>query len=327
MKAGPIRVGVIGVGHLGRHHARIYHALPDAELVFIADTNAKNLAENAAKYPCKAVDDFRKMLDQVDAVSVAVPTTEHYPIADACLKNSVHVLVEKPITGTVDQGTRLVRLAEDKKLILMVGQSERFNPAIAAVINEVSDPKFIEVHRLGPFSTRATDVDVVLDLMIHDVDLILNWVDSEVEEIRAMGVPVLSERLDIANARIQFKSGCTANVTASRISMQATRKVRIFQEDQYLSIDCLNQEISCFRRRKGEISPQMNPMSLIEPVSFNIEKIEPLRAEISAFVQSIQQNRLPPVTGRAGLKALTVCENISAEIRKNLAGHNQSHVL
>jgi predicted dehydrogenase len=317
MKPDILRAGVVGIGHLGRHHARIYHELEGVELRAVADLNSEAVSQCHEKFGCKTVTHFKDLMDEVDIVSIAVPTTSHYEVAVEFLKAGKHVLVEKPITSTVDQGRELVDLANDNNLILMVGQSERFNPAIASVISHVSDPKFIEVHRLGPFSTRATDVDVVLDLMIHDVDLILNWVNSDVYEIRAMGVPVLSNRIDIANARIQFASGCTANITASRISLKATRKIRIFQRDNYLSIDCLNQEISCFRRRK-DIQQPANPMDMIEPVFYKIEKIEPLKSEISSFVHAVRKDHAPPVTGEAGLKALDVCQKISAEIRRNL---------
>ncbi|MBN1552340.1 Gfo/Idh/MocA family oxidoreductase, partial [bacterium] len=233
------------------------------------------------------------------------------------LKTHIHVLVEKPITENLDDGKLMIETAKNNNLVLMVGQSERFNPAISAVSGFIKDPRFIEVHRLGPFTTRAIDVDVVLDLMIHDVDLILKWVDSDIIEIRAMGVPVLSDRIDIANARIEFQSGCTANITASRISMKSTRKVRVFQPESYVSIDCMNQTIDCFKKRGGSVDSSQ-PMNLIEPVQFSIDKVEPLKAEITAFIESVKGLTPPPVPGEAGLKALDVCQQITHLIRSKL---------
>lgn len=315
--SGKLRAGVVGVGHLGRHHARIYNEIADVELVGVADVNETSLNGITSKFNCKGYSDFRDLIEDVDLVSVAVPTTEHFAVAGPFLAAGKHVLVEKPITSTVDEGDRLVRQARENDRVLMVGQSERFNPAIASASEFVKFPRFIEVHRLGPFTTRATDVDVVLDLMIHDIDLILNWVSSEIVDVRASGVPVLTQKIDIANARLEFADGCNANITASRISLQATRKVRVFQKDSYISIDCMNQGISCFRRKAGEV-PTDNPMAAIEPVPFTIEKVEPLFSEISAFVQAVQGKIPAPVPGTAGLKALEVCTIISDLIKKNI---------
>ncbi len=315
--SGKLRAGVIGVGHLGRHHARIYSEIPDVELVGVSDVNADSLNSITSKFNCKGYADYRDMIEQVDLVSVAVPTTEHFAVAGPFLAAGKHVLVEKPITATVDEGNRLVRQAQENDRVLMVGQSERFNPAIASASEFVKAARFIEVHRLGPFTSRATDVDVVLDLMIHDIDLILSWVSSDVVDVRASGVPVLTQKIDIANARIEFADGCNANITASRISLQATRKVRVFQADSYISIDCMNQSISCFRRKAGDVPPD-NPMAAIEPVPFTIDKVEPLYSELSAFVQAVQGKIPAPVPGTAGLKALEMCTLISDLIRKNM---------
>jgi predicted dehydrogenase len=313
MSARKLRAAVVGTGHLGKHHARIYHELGSTELVGVADSNEQILKAITEKYGCPGHRDYKQLFGQVDLVSIAVPTTDHYRVALDFLSNGINVLVEKPITATAEQGKQLIEVARSKGLVLMVGQSERFNPAISAASKVISNPRFIEIHRLGSFSSRATDVDVVLDLMIHDLDLILNWVKSEVTEIRAAGVPVLTKRIDIANARIEFKSGCIANLTASRISMKATRKVRVFQQNAYISIDCLNQEISCFRK-KTDGNFDDNPMSSIELVPFSIEKVEPLTAEISSFVESIRNDDEPPVPGEAGLKALELCERIASGI-------------
>ena len=317
MSKNKLRAGVIGVGHLGKHHARIYNSLPDIELTAIADINQVNLDSNAALYSCQAFRDYTAMFDLVDLVSVAVPTTDHFKVASEFLEKGKHVLVEKPITATVEQGRKLVDLANALDRVLMVGQSERFNPAIYAVSNQIHDPKFIEIHRLGPFTSRATDVDVVLDLMIHDVDLILSWVKDRVSGIQAMGVPVLCNRIDIANARIEFDHGCTANLTASRVSMQSTRKARVFQGDSYVSIDCLNQRVDYYRRRAGTV-PVVSPMDMIEVVPFEIEKIEPLSAELQSFVKAVSTGKDPSVTGEAGLNALEICCQINEIIKTKL---------
>jgi predicted dehydrogenase len=313
-----LKAAVIGVGHLGQHHARIYHQLPKTDLVAVSDIDARRGSDIASKFGCGFSENFSDLLGSVDLVSIAVPTTEHFTVASEFLNAGVHVLVEKPITALVSDGKKLIESAEKNSLVLMVGQSERFNPAVAAVSDYVKDPRFIEVHRLGPFSTRATDVDVVLDLMIHDIDLILNWVKSDLTEIRAMGVPVLTDRIDIANARLQFESGCTANITASRISMKATRKVRIFQPEAYISVDCMNQSIGCFRRKSGSV-PMEDPMAMIEPVPIVVDKVEPLVAEISAFIDAVHMHERPPVPGEAGLNALDVCHRISEEIQNSIS--------
>ncbi len=312
-----LRAGVIGVGHLGRHHARIYHQLDNVELVAVSDLSDSAAQMIAQQYHCRAERDFRSFLKDVDLVSVAVPTTAHYEVARQCIDAGVHVLVEKPITATIDEGTKLIESAREKGVVLMVGQSERFNPAVAAATSLICAPRFIEVHRLGPFPSRATDVDVVLDLMIHDVDLILHWVNSDVADIRSSGVNVLTNRIDIASTRIEFKSGCVANLTTSRISLQATRKVRVFQPNLYLSIDCLNQQVSGYRKLEGV--PDSDPMSSIQPVPFTIERIEPLVSELRAFTQSVRDRTNPPIPGEQALKALDLCQKVSDCIRKNIA--------
>ncbi|MBN1355632.1 Gfo/Idh/MocA family oxidoreductase [bacterium] len=313
--SGNLRAGVIGVGHLGRHHARIYHQLPQTDLVAVSDINESQGRSIASQYQCAWVRNCEDLIGKIDLASIAVPTTDHSHIAARMLDAGIHVLVEKPITSEIEDGRAIVEKASENGLILMVGQSERFNPAITAASALVADPRFIEVHRLGPFSTRATDVDVILDLMIHDIDLILNWVRSDLTEIRAMGVPVLSDRIDIANTRLQFENGCTANVTASRISLTATRKVRIFQPDSYISVDCLNQSVSCFRRKISAV-PDADPMAMIEPVPVKVEQTEPLVSEIGAFVDAVAGHSDVPVPGEAGLNALEVCHRISREIRE-----------
>ncbi len=319
MTTGKLRAGVIGVGHLGRHHARIYHQLDNVELVAVSDLSESSAQTIAQQYHCRAERDYRSFLQDVDLVSVAVPTTAHYEVARQCIEAGVHVLVEKPITATIEEGVILIESARQRGVVLMVGQSERFNPAVAAATSLISDPRFIEVHRLGPFPSRATDVDVVLDLMIHDVDLILHWVRSDVTDIRSNGVNVLTNRIDIASTRIEFASGCVANLTTSRISLQATRKVRVFQPSLYLSIDCLNQQVSGYRKLEGTLDS--DPMSSIQPVPFTIERIEPLVSELRAFTQSVRDQTNPPVPGEQALKALDLCQQVSDCIRRNIAAN------
>lgn len=313
-----LRVGVIGVGHLGRHHARIYHELEHVDLIAVSDLSDTEAQTIAKQFNCRAERDYRSFLPDVDLVSIAVPTTSHYQVAADCIESGVHVLIEKPITATIEQGSRLIENAKNKGVVLMVGQSERFNPAVAAATSLVDDPRFIEVHRLGPFPSRATDVDVVLDLMIHDVDLILHWVKSKIKSIHSSGVPVLTSRIDIASTRLEFESGCVANLTTSRISLQATRKVRVFQPNLYLSIDCLNQQVSGYKKLQSALTAN-DPMSSIQPIPFTINRVEPLVAEITAFTHSVRDLTIPPVPGEEALRALELCHQVSACIEQNLA--------
>jgi predicted dehydrogenase len=243
----PLRVAVIGVGHLGRHHARILSSLEGAQLVAVADTAADRAAEAAAATGARAVTDFRELFGQVDAVTVAVPTELHRDVALPFLQQGIAVLVEKPMARSVEEADELLEAARASGATLGVGHTERYNPAVAAVLPLVTSPKFIEVHRLGVFPDRSLDIDVVFDLMIHDLDIILALVRSDVESIEAVGVPVLTPRYDIANARLRFASGCIANVTASRISRERVRKIRFFQPDAYISIDYAAQEVEGWR--------------------------------------------------------------------------------
>jgi len=301
-----VKLAVIGVGHLGQHHARIYTELPGVALVAVADISEARRREVGSRLKIPAVADYRELLGRVDGVSVAVPTGAHHEVARAFLAAGSDVLIEKPITGTVADADELIALAARGGRILQVGHSERYNGAVQALAKLVQDPAFIEVHRMGPFPGRGTDVDVVLDLMIHDLDIILTLVKSEVTAVSAVGVPVVSDRVDIASARLEFASGCVANITASRVSGERLRKIRVFQRDTYFVLDYASQELNLFRQG-GEDGPGRSRLTRIEvPVS----RVEPLRQELGDFADSIRTRRPPMVSGAAGRNALAVAVQI-----------------
>jgi predicted dehydrogenase len=304
--AGPLRVAVIGVGHLGKHHARLFAGLDGAQLVAVVDTAADRAAAAAEATGARALSDFRDVLGQVDAVSIAVPTELHRDVALPFLEHGTAVLVEKPITRTVAEGQELIAAAANSGALLAAGHTERHNPAVSAVMPFVTTPRFIEVHRLGVFPDRSLDIDVVFDLMIHDLDIILAMVRGEVTTIEAVGVPVLTDKFDIANARLRFSTGCIANITASRISKERVRKIRLFQPDAYVSIDYAEQEVEGYRlvRRDGE-------RSQIQGGKLPVTRDEPLRRELQDFVHAVRDKRRPLVTGDDGLRALTLAQAIA----------------
>jgi len=301
-----IRLAVIGVGHLGRHHARLLAGIEGAQLVAVVDTRADRAAAAAEATGARALSDYREVLGEVDAVSIAVPTELHRDVAMPFLERGTAVLVEKPITRTIAEGRELVSAAGTSGAVLAAGHTERHNPAVAAVMPFVTMPRFIEVHRLGAFPDRSLDIDVVFDLMIHDLDIILAMVKEDVTTIEAVGVPVLTDKYDIANARLRFSSGCIANITASRISKERVRKIRLFQPDAYVSIDYAEQEVEGYRlvRRDGE-RPQIQGGKL--PVT----RDEPLKRELEDFVRAVRDKRRPLVTGEDGLRALTLAQAIA----------------
>jgi predicted dehydrogenase len=302
----PLRVAVIGVGHLGKHHARIYSTLEGATLVGVADAKTDRAAEIAAAHGTRPIDDARELLGAVDAVSVAVPTESHLAVALPFLERGVSVLVEKPLARTVGEADRLIEAAARSGATLAVGHTERFNPAVALAAEHVRRPRFIEVHRLGTFPERSLDIDVVFDLMIHDLDVVLSTVASEVASIEAVGVPVLTGRVDIANARLRFADGCIANVTASRISRDRVRKIRFFQENAYLSIDYASQEVEMYRLTKVEGSRPS-----IEGGKIEVPREEPLKRELADFLAAVRDRRPPQVTGEAGRRALALAQRIA----------------
>ena len=303
-----IRTAVIGVGYLGKFHAQKYAQLKNSKLVAVVDKDIKQAQKIATDTECMALTEYEALLGKVDAVSIVVPTDLHFEVAKSFLKYHTHVLVEKPITTTLAQADELIKLAEKNDQILQVGHLERFNPAIVALEQELSQARFIESHRLAPYNPRGTDVNVVLDLMIHDIDIILDIVDSEVERIDASGTPVLSQDIDIANARIVFKNGCVANVTSSRASNKTDRKMRIFQNDAYLSVDFQNRELSVYRKGDGEMYPGI-PNIDINNSSF--DESDALLTEIDHFLTSISNATLPKVSGQDGRRALETAIQIS----------------
>ncbi|MDO9391078.1 MAG: Gfo/Idh/MocA family oxidoreductase [bacterium] len=310
-----LRIGVIGTGNLGQHHARVCTELPNAELAGVADINEARAREVGGRHKVPFFTDQRELLKQVDAVSIVVPTTGHHQAAMDALAAGKHVLVEKPITATVAQARELTALAEQKLLKLQVGHIERFNPALLAAAAHIHDPRFIECLRISPFGGRNTDVPVVLDLMIHDIDIVLSLVNSELERVSAIGCSLVSDREDIANARLEFKNGCVANLTASRISGKKERKMRFFQKDSYITVDFLNHGVK-FHKLKGDprgVSDLSQVMELIEP---QIDKVEQLKAELGSFADCIINDTIPLVSGRDGLRALQVAEEIMGEIEK-----------
>lgn len=300
-----MRAAVIGVGHLGRHHARILASLPGISLAGVVDTNRDRAGEVAGAHGTAAFGDFREITGKVDIAVVSVPTESHAAVTMPLIAAGVHVLVEKPITLTVAEADALIAAAKAAGVVLAVGHSERFNPAVAAARPYVMDPRFIEVHRLGTFPDRSLDIDVVLDLMIHDLDLILSLVPSEVDGVEAVGVPVLTPNVDIANARIRFANGCIANLTASRISREPVRKIRFFQRDSYVSIDTASREVEMYK-----LAPQPGALPKIGGGKLEVSGDEPLKRELEDFVAAVRDRREPTVTGEQGRSALALAVRI-----------------
>jgi len=306
-----LNVGVVGTGYFGKFHAEKYSKIPEVNLVGIVDIDQERAREVAAKNKTQAFFDPAQLFDKVDAVSIAVPTPLHYHVASEFLKRGVNVLLEKPITSKVDEAKKLVELAQAKNLIFQVGHLERFNPALTPLGSTLVNPRFIESHRLRSFIERAIDVDVVMDLMIHDIDIILSLVKSAVKEVRATGVPVISSRIDIANARLAFENGCVANVTASRVSLKSMRKIRIFQPDAYFSIDFADRVVSIHRK---EPAPPGATFPRIVEEKFSPPEYDALHVEVQAFVNSILTKTPPLVSGIDGLKALEIAQEIHRQI-------------
>jgi predicted dehydrogenase len=304
----PLRTAVIGVGYLGRFHAQKYAQIAGSKLVAVADASSEAAQRVAAELSVEAVTDYRELLDRVDAISIAVPTPLHHAIACEALRRGVHVLVEKPIATSVAEAREMIEIAAKHHCVLQVGHLERFNPAIVAAVDRLGTPRFVESHRLAPFKQRGTDVSVVLDLMIHDIDLIQELVGQPIESIDAVGATIFSAETDIVNARIRFRGGCVANTTASRISLKQERKIRIFQDDAYLSID-MQQKILTVIRKK-DAAPVESPAQVsIEEQNF--EQGDALLAEIEAFLRAARNGTTPVVTGEDGLRALETAMQIT----------------
>lgn len=311
--AAPLRTAVIGVGYLGRFHAQKYAQLSGSKLVGVVDANADARAKVAAELNTQAFSDYRELFGKVDAVSLAVPTPLHHSIGCELLRNGIDVLIEKPIATTVSEARELVDLAQTHGRVLQVGHLERFNPAVLAAAERLRTPRFVESHRLAPFKQRGTDVSVVLDLMIHDIDLIQELVGTPLESIDAVGATVFSGEIDIVNARLRFKGGCVANTTASRISLKQERKIRIFQDDAYLSVD-MQQKILTVIRKKDHAPVESPAQVSIEEESF--DQGDALLAEIEAFLKAVRERSTPVVTGEDGLRALETAMKITALVQK-----------
>lgn len=308
-----VKVGVIGVGYLGRFHAQKYAAMDHVELIGVADSDAARAQQVAGEVGTQAFGDYRQLLPLVDAVSIAVPTSLHHEVAKACLQARVDVMVEKPITTTLGEADDLILLAKEHQRILQVGHLERFNPAVLAIQPLLTHPLFIEAHRIAVFKDRGTDVDVVLDLMIHDIDIVLSIVKSPIVSILTAGTPVVTKLTDIANARLIFANGCTANITVSRISMDNMRRMRIFQPGQYLSIDFGKKEVMAVGLKPAE--PGAMPVPEISKSNFQDQ--DALDLELRDFIDHVRDRSKPQVTGEQGRRALDVALQVVAQIKDN----------
>ncbi len=326
-----LKVGVVGVGHLGKVHARVYSELDTVQLVAVADIDQEEAQAAADKYGCEALSDYRDMIDKVDGASVVVPTDLHFQVASDFIRAGKHVIVEKPMTLTLKEAEDLVALTRQNNVIMQVGHVERFNPAVVAVREHIQVPRFIECDRISAFSFRSMDVGVVLDMMIHDIDIVLAFVDSPVEEIDAMAVSVVGRHEDMANARIRFKNGCIANLRASRVSRKTMRKIRIFQEDTYVSLNYGTHKVQVFKKT-GQFDPKVllefkqNAPSVKDAQEMMFAKLltireidivfeEPLKKELESFVQSIESGTEPVVSGELGLKTMQIVTHILDAIR------------
>ena len=310
-----LRVGVVGVGYLGRFHALIYSRMPNIDLVGVVDSDPETAASVAEEAGTTVYHDHLDLIGKVDAVSIVVPTTLHLEISRPFLEAGVHMLLEKPIASTVDQGREIVELAANHNCILQIGHLERFNAGIMELANQIGDstPRFIEAHRMGAFVARATDVDVVTDLMIHDIDIILSLVKSDIAYVSAVGTPVLTNHIDIANARLEFENGSVANVIASRVSEKKSRRIRVFAPNNYLSLDFIDQRIDIAYPK--EVPGEEWPEVAVE--SIEIDPIKPLDAELDAFANSVLNNEPPLVDGKVGLKALDVAMQVIDKINSD----------
>jgi len=317
------RVGVIGVGSLGREHARVYASLGGNDSIYLYDRIPERAIETAEKHGVGICGTIEELLDTCDLVSICTPATHHYETAMAAFERGVHTLIEKPIASTSREGEEMVRAAAERGCVLQVGHIERFNGAFEAASPLLREPKFIEMHRLATFTPRGTDVSVVVDLMIHDIDLVLAVLPGdEIVDLRASGTGVLTDSIDIVNARLAFSGGCVANITASRISREPLRKIRFFQENLYISVDLRGRRVEAFERtREFDASDRIvDPISAIRRLDIHVDEGEPLRKEIESFLRTVREGGEPQVTGREGLRALQVAEEILESIEGERRG-------
>mgnify|MGYP000058902696 FL=1 len=306
------RVGVVGVGYLGQIHAKIYHEMDNVELVMLADTKLDSVTELAERYGCEATDNYLDLIDKVDAVSIVVPTSLHFDVARPFLEAGIATLMEKPIAATVKEARELVDLAAQNDAPFLIGHLERYNPALRAAANKVTEPKYIEVHRLGTFVERATDVDVITDLMIHDLDLVLSLVDEQPSKVQAIGSSVITDHVDLANVRLEFPSRAVANITASRVSNKRFRRFRVFGREGYFGINLMDQELDVVTKGEkadGSEFPELN----VDHIKFDAE--QPLQVELAHFIEVAQGQAMPMVTGLQGLRALQLPEQIQSILR------------
>jgi len=310
-----VRAAVIGVGYLGEFHAQKYAGMPDVELVGVVDIDMQRAEAVAESLGTRPYSDYRELFGQVDTVSIVVPTSSHFEVSREFLEHDVDLLIEKPVTTTLEEADTLIRMAEERGLLIQVGHLERFNSAVVALKDIITKPIFIESHRLSTFKQRATDVSVVLDLMIHDIDIILNFVQSDLKSIHAAGMQVVSENVDIANARLEFMSGCVANVTASRISMKDERKFRLFQRDAYISIDFAGHKATIVHRKSDKTDEDgLIPGMEIETRTF--PKGDSLDDELKSFIHSVRNRIEPSITGQMGRDALKTALDVMSQIQK-----------
>lgn len=306
-----LRVGVVGVGHLGQHHARVYAELDECNLIGVADTDRQRGKEIAERHGTGYYEEYRALCDHVDALSLAVPTEYHCEIGLECMRRGIHLLIEKPMSRTLEEADQLLEAARKHQIILQIGHTERFNAAVAKLAEIVEKPAFIESNRLSPFPERSTDIDVVLDVMIHDIDIILSLVKSPVKKLDAVGVPVITSKIDIANTRLEFDNGCIANVTASRASLKRERKLRIFQPEKYISLDYQAQTLAVVELQYPERRHDFpNRRPSIVPYQVEIKKQEPLKAELASFVRCVQTGSTPVVSGSDGRNAMAAAFQI-----------------
>jgi predicted dehydrogenase len=300
-----MKIGIVGTGVMGGHHLRVVNSIPELQLACAADINPQNLETACQPYTLNKFSDYRKIKDQVDAVMISTPTESHFEIAKFFLENRTHVLIEKPITQTIPQVDELIRISKKENLVLASGHPERFNPAVIHIKELVKNPLFIEVQRLGSFSTRSLDVDVILDLMIHDIDIILQWDRSGIKNINASGIPIISKKIDIANVRLEFNSGLVTNMTASRVSQKKTRKLRIFQKNRYFSIDYKKQRVKTYSLNQGQIDEEIP----------EIQQVEPLFTLWNNFQKSITGGSHHNVTAEQARSALQIAIHILEHIK------------
>jgi predicted dehydrogenase len=300
-----VKVGIVGVGHLGSIHAKVYSKMDNVDLAGVCDCNLERALEIGKKYHTRSYADYEDLFGKVDAASIVVPTSLHYNVAKEFLNHGIHVLIEKPITKTLSEADELIEIAQKNNLIIQVGHVERFNAAVLALENFLKKPKFLECQRLGPFHKRVEDVGVVLDLMIHDIDIVLGLIKQEVVNIEAVGLSTMSDHEDVANVRLIFEDGTIADITASRVTKDVVRKIRIFQEDSYISLDYVNQEVTLFKKTGNKILKE----------KLKVKKTEPLKEELQSFIECVRTGKRPIVSGIEGRRALAVALAILEKIK------------